>query len=125
MESSDGDFKFPAHSLHRLPQLPSRISSGLRNRYRHPRGQAASAVSGLEGVGPVRDLPEPAQGVWRLRQVNVPGDIGRLQRGPSSLSASPDILGAVDDGGKGGRLLRSSVSGSSWRALSHHIQCDG
>ena len=57
MEGSDRDFKPPAHSLHQLPRLPPRISGGLRHRYRHPQGQTASAVSGLEGGGPVRDLP--------------------------------------------------------------------
>ena len=63
VEGSGGDFKFPAQSLHHLPRIPPRIYGGSRHRYRHPRGQTASAVSGLEGGGPVRDLPGPAQGV--------------------------------------------------------------
>ena len=63
MEVSGGDFKFTAHSLHHLPKIPPRISGGSRHKYRHPRGQTASAVSSLEGGGPVHDLPGPAQGV--------------------------------------------------------------
>ena len=63
VEGSGGNFKLPAHSLHRLPRLPPRILGGLRHRYRHPRGQTASAVSGLDGGGHVRDIYGPAQGV--------------------------------------------------------------
>ena len=39
----------------------------------------------------------------------MPGDIGRLRFGPPILSSPPDVLEAVDDGGKGGRLLRDGV----------------
>ena len=63
MEGSGGSFKSPAHRLHHLPRLPPRISGGSWHRYRHPRGQAASSASALEGGGPVRDLPGTAQGV--------------------------------------------------------------
>ena len=66
------NFKLPARSLYKLPRLPPHISGGLRHRYCHPRGQNSSAVSGLEGGSPVCDLPGPAQGVWRLGQVQVP-----------------------------------------------------
>ena len=45
----------------------------------------------------------------------MPGDIGRLQCGPPSMSDPPDILEVVDNGGKGGRLLRDGVPGSAWR----------
>ena len=61
MKGSGEDFKSSAHSLHHLPQLPPRISGGLRHRYRHPRGKTASAVSRLEVGGSVRDLPGNAQ----------------------------------------------------------------
>ena len=63
VEGSGRKFKSRAHSLHHLPRLFPRILGRSRHRYRHPIGQAASAVSGLEGGGPVCDLPEPAQGV--------------------------------------------------------------
>ena len=36
---------------------------------------------GLEGGGPVHDIPGPAQGVCRLGQVQVPVDIGGVRRG--------------------------------------------
>ena len=72
MEGSGGDFKSPARSLHHLPQLPSRILGGSQHRYRYPLGQADSAVSGLEGEGPVRDITGPAQAVCRLGQFHVP-----------------------------------------------------
>ena len=63
VEGSGGDFKSPAHILHHLPPLPTRILGGLRHRYCQLRGQTVSAVSGLEGVGPVSDLPGTAQGI--------------------------------------------------------------
>ena len=63
VEGSGDDFKFPDHSLHHLPRLPPWFPGGLQNRHRHPRGQAASEASGLEGGGPVRDLPGSEQGV--------------------------------------------------------------
>ena len=63
VEGSGGDFKSPDHSLRHLPQLPPRISVGSRHRYRHPQLQASSAASSLDGGGPVRDLPGPAQGL--------------------------------------------------------------
>ena len=63
VEGSGGDFKSPAHGLHHLPRLPPWFTGGSWYRYRYPRGQAASEASGLEGGGPVRDLPESAQGV--------------------------------------------------------------
>ena len=63
MEGSGGGFKSPAHGLHHLPQLPPWFPSGSWHRYRHPRGQSDSAASGLEGRGPIRDIPGPAQGV--------------------------------------------------------------
>ena len=36
VEVSGGDFKSPAHSLHRLPLIPTWILGELRHRYRHP-----------------------------------------------------------------------------------------
>ena len=63
VEGSGGNFKSPSHGLHHLPQLPPWISGGSQHRYRHPRGQAALVASSLEGGGPLRDLPVPAQGV--------------------------------------------------------------
>ena len=78
--------KLPAHSHHHFPQLPQRILGGSRHSYWHPRCQADSTASGLEGRGPVRDIPRPAQGVWRLGQVQVPGYLRNLWRGtPSPL----------------------------------------
>ena len=71
----------PAHSLHHLPRLPTRISGGSRHRYCHPRGQAATTACDHEGGGPVRDLPGPTQGVRRLGKVQVPIDIGRVWGG--------------------------------------------
>ena len=44
----------------------------------------------------------------------MPGDLGRIRRGIPSPAAPPDILEAVDDGRKGGRILRDGVSGSAW-----------
>ena len=130
MEGSGRDFESLAHILHHLPRLPPQISGRFWNRYRHPRGQAASEVSVLEGGSPVRDLPGPSQGVLRLGQVQVPGYLGRLHHGPPIMSAPPDVLETVDAGGKGGRLLRDGVSGILWSdtgrsALLHHIQCGG
>ena len=80
----------------------------------------------LEGGGPVRDLPGPTQGVWRLGQVKLTGDLGRVRRGTPIPSAPSDILEEVDDISTGGRILRDSVSGSAWSdigrsALLHHI----
>ena len=63
VEVSGGCFYSPSHSLHHLPQLPPRISGGSRHSYRHPRGQAALAVSGLGGKCHVCDLPGSAQGI--------------------------------------------------------------
>ena len=63
VEGSGDDFKSPYQSLHHLPRLLPRISGGLRQRYRHPRVQADSAASGLEGGDPVCDVPGPAQGL--------------------------------------------------------------
>ena len=63
MEGSGGYFKSPSRGLHHLPRLPPWISGGLRHRYCHPRGQSALAASGLEGGGPVRDIPGTSQGV--------------------------------------------------------------
>ena len=62
MEGGGKDFKSLAHSLHHLPRLPPWVSGRSRHRYRHPRGQNTSAVSGLEGGGPVHDLSGLAQG---------------------------------------------------------------
>ena len=63
MEVSGSDFKSPDHSLHHLPQLPPQVLGGSQHGYHHPRGQTASAVSGIEGGGPVCDIYGPAQGV--------------------------------------------------------------
>ena len=63
VEGNGGDFKSPGHGLHHLPQLPPWFTGGSRHRYCHPRGQSASADSGLEGGGPVHYLPGSAQGV--------------------------------------------------------------
>ena len=63
LESSGGNFKSPAHSLHHLTQLPSWVLGRSRHRYRHPQGQTDSAFSGLEGGVPVRDISVSAQGV--------------------------------------------------------------
>ena len=115
VEDSGGDFKFPAHSLHYIPRLPTRISGGSRHRYRHPRGQAASAASGLEGGGPVRDLSGLAQGVWSFGQVQVTRDLGRVRRGPLSLSAPSDVLAEIVNGGEGGGILREGFQGISGR----------
>ena len=49
VEGSGGDFKLPAHGLHHLSRLPPWFPGRSRHRYRHPRGQAASAASSLEG----------------------------------------------------------------------------
>ena len=49
VEGSDGNFNSPARSLHHLPRLHPWILGGSQHRYRHPRAQAASAASGLEG----------------------------------------------------------------------------
>ena len=75
------------------------------HRYRHPRGQTASAVSGIEGGGPARDLPGPTQGVLSLVQVQVTLNTGRLRHEPPSISAPTELLEAADDGGKGRRVL--------------------
>ena len=61
VEGSDGDSKSPFHSLHHLPRLPPWIPGRPRYRYRHPRGQNASAVSDYERGGPVSDLDGPAK----------------------------------------------------------------
>ena len=82
VESSGGDSKLPFHSLHHLPRLPPWFKGGSRHRYRHPRGQAATAACGLEGGGPVHDIPGPAQGVLRLGQVQTPGNPGGIRRRP-------------------------------------------
>ena len=63
VEGSDGGFKFPDHRLHQPPRLPQWVLGGSRHRYLHTRGKPTSAVSSLEGVGHVRDLSGPAQGV--------------------------------------------------------------
>ena len=63
VEGSGGDFKLTAHGLHHLPRLPPWFSGGLRHRYHYHQGQSASAASGFEGGGTVRDLPGSAQGV--------------------------------------------------------------
>ena len=126
VEGSDGDFKLPDHSLHHLPQIPPRIFGRSRHRYRHPRGQDASSVNGLEGGGPTCDISGPAQGVWRLGQVQVPGNLGGVGRGPLIQAAPPEVVEAVENGRKGGRILRDGVSVSTWSdtgrsALPHHI----
>ena len=41
----------------------------------------------------------------------MPGYLARLRRVLPSLSAPPDVLEAVDDGVKGGRLLRYGILG--------------
>ena len=56
----------------------------------------------------------------------MPGDLGRVQRGPLIPSAPPDILEAVDDDSKVGRILQDGVSGNAFSdtgrsALPHHI----
>ena len=61
MEGSGDDSKSPFHSLHHLTRRPPRFHSRSRHRYRHPRGQAVTTARGLEGGGPVRDLPGTAQ----------------------------------------------------------------
>ena len=61
MEVSISDFKSPAHSLHHLPRLPTKVSGGSRHGYRHPRGQTALAVIGLEGRCSVHDIYGPEQ----------------------------------------------------------------
>ena len=63
MEGSGGNSKLPSHSLHHLPRLPPWFQGGLQHRYLHPQGQAVTTYFCLEGGGPVRDLPGPAQGV--------------------------------------------------------------
>ena len=63
VEGSGRNFKSPAHILHHLPRLPPQILGGSRHRYCHTQGQASSAASGLEGKGPVCDLPGLSQGV--------------------------------------------------------------
>ena len=63
MEGSDSDFKSTDHGLHHITRLHQWFSGGSRHSYRHPRGQAVSAASGLEGGGPVRDIFVYAQGV--------------------------------------------------------------
>ena len=63
VQGSEGGFKSPYQSLHHLPRLTPRISGGLRHMYRHRQCQDSSALSGLEGGGPVRNIPGPAQGV--------------------------------------------------------------
>ena len=81
---------------------------------------------GLEGGGPVRDIPGPAKGVWRLGHVQMTGDLGRVRCGPPSLSAPPGVLEEVDDVSTGRRILRDGGSGSAGSeigrsALPHHI----
>ena len=85
--------QLPDRNLHHLPRLPTRISGGSRHMYRHPRVQAVTTACGHEGGGPVRDLPGPAQGVWRLGQVQVPIDIGRLQDWTQSYTTPEDVMG--------------------------------
>ena len=63
VEGSGGDFKSPAHGLHHLQPLPPWVPGRSWNKYRHPRGQSITSTCGLEGGGPVRYLPGPAQGV--------------------------------------------------------------
>ena len=67
---------------------------------------------GLEGGGPVRDLPGTAKGVWRLGQVQLTGYLGRVRHGTQISSAPPDVLEAIDDGSTGRRILQDGVSGS-------------
>ena len=105
MKGSGGDFKFPAHNLHHLPRLPTQISGGLRHRYRQPRCQSDSAASGLEGGGPICDIPGTAQVVIRLGQVQVPRDLGRVRHGPPSLSDPSDVLSEIVNGGEGGGII--------------------
>ena len=59
---SGSNFKSIDHSLHHLPRLPPHNLVRSRHRYRHPRGQTTSAVSGLDGGGPVRNIYGSAQG---------------------------------------------------------------
>ena len=127
MEDSGSNFKSPARSLHHLPQLPPQVLGGSRNRYRHPRGQTASAFCGLEGGSPVRDLLGPAQGVCRIGQVQVPQCHVGIRYGTPIMSDPLDILESAEDGGKGGRVLRSGVhrcSGSEAGRpiILHHFQ---
>ena len=42
----------------------------------------------------------------------MPGDLGRVQCGPLSLSVPPDVLEAVDDGIKGRWLLQDGFQGA-------------
>ena len=57
VEGCGGDLTSPAHNLHHLPRIPTRISGGSRHKYRHPRGQVVTTACVHEGGGPVRDLP--------------------------------------------------------------------
>ena len=68
-------------------------------------------TGGLEGGGTVRDIPGPAQGVWRLGQVQVPRNTGGIWcRSPGQETAT-DLLKAPHHGGAGGRVLRNGLSG--------------
>ena len=61
----------------------------------------------------------------------MPGDLGRVRRGPPITADPPDILEAVDDGRKGGRILRDGVSGrarsspGTWTYPRRHTPCAG
>ena len=49
LECGGGDSQLPLHRHHHLPQLPPRITGGLRYRDRHPIAQADSSGCSLEG----------------------------------------------------------------------------
>ena len=122
--------KSPFHILHYLPRLPPWIQGGSRHRYCQPLGQAITTACGLEGGVPVPDLPGPAQGVWRLGQVQVPGNPGGIRRRPQGQETTHNLLALTDHGGAGGWLLQDSVWGrercdAGRPAVPHNFQCGG
>ena len=85
-----------------------------------------SAACGLEGGGPLRDLPGPDQSVRRLGQVQVSGDPRGLRRRPKLQEASDYLLVPPDHGGQSGGLLRNGVQRGESRnagrpAVPHNI----
>ena len=130
LEGVGGDSQSLLHRRHHLRRLPPHILGGSRYGYRHPRGQSASAGCGLEGGGPPCDLPEPAQGLQRLGQVQVTGYPIGIFHGSQGPSPPPEVLVEVEDGGAGERVIHITLPqrdrGRPGRTtIAHHFQCGG
>ena len=130
MEDSGSDTQYTLHCLHHLPWIHPWVPGGTWHGDHKPWSKNDSAGYSHKGSGTPHNIPESAQGIRCLGQVQVPENNEGIWHGSQVPPTPPQILGEAPYVGAGGGVLWSTLTrkerrGTGVPTVAYHLQCGG